>query len=368
MSTGTIRKSRKNDTPEMNGTQRPCVVILYNEPVLPEDHPDAESEREILFTVAEVEKHLAAARFPVYKLGVSRDARPLLDGLQEIRPGVVFNLFEGTGDHGHTEAYVAGLLEWYGIPFTGCPAHALGLARDKARTKYLLRGAGLPTAPFFVVEELPVPANPLTWPVIVKPVHQDASVGIDQGSVVTDHDQLTRRVVRLLEAYGPPVLVEEFIPGRELNLALIEYPDLMPLPLSEIEFVDADPSFWPIITYDAKWTPGSREYEATPPRYPAKVTPGLARRLEAVGRQAFRLLGCRDFARIDFRVKPSGKPYILEVNPNPDFSPNAGFSGGLYSAGITHAQFTVDLVWAAWKRGDARSPAPAHGNHLEKGR
>lgn len=363
-----IRQPRHRTTPDQNGTRQPCVLILYNEPVLPEGHPDAESEREILSTVEEVEKNLLQAHFPVHKLGLSQDARPLLDVLKSIQPDVIFNLFEGTGDHGQTETYVAGLLEWFGIPFTGCPAHALCLARDKARTKYLLRGAGLPTAPFFVVDELPIPLSPLAWPVIVKPVHQDASVGIDQGSVVTDQDRLTQRVARLLETYGPPVLVEEFIRGREINLALIEHPDLKPLPLSEILFVEEDPAFWPIITYDAKWSPGSRDYEATPPRYPAAVTPGLARRLEAVGRQAFRLLGCRDYARIDFRVKPSGKPYILEVNPNPDFSPCAGFAGGLNSAGITHAQFTVDLVWAAWKRGARVAKPLTRGEQLESNR
>ncbi len=364
MSTGTIRQPRQTNTPDKHGTHRPRVLILYNEPVLPEDHPDAESEREILSTVEAVENNLVAAHFPTHKLGISTDARPLLDGLREMQPDVVFNLFEGTGDHGHTEAYVAGLLEWSGIPFTGCPAQALGLARDKARTKYLLQGAGLPTAPFFVVENLPVPPSPLAWPVIVKPVHQDASVGIDQGSVVTDQDQLTQRVTRLLETYGPPVLVEEFIRGRELGIALIEHPDLKPLPISEILFVEDDPAFWPIITYDAKWNPGSRDYEATPPRYPAAVSPRLARRLEAIGRQAFRLLGCRDYARIDFRVKPSGKPYVLEVNPNPDFSPSAGFSGGLNSAGIAHAQFTVDLVWAAWGRAQV-SKSRSQGGHSE---
>jgi D-alanine-D-alanine ligase len=365
MSTGTIRQSRRTNSPDKNGTHRPRVVILYNEPVLPADHPDVESEREIVYTVEEVAKHLVQAQFPVHKLGINTDAQPLLDGLREIKPDVVFNLFEGTGDHGHTEAYVAGLLEWSGIPYTGCPAQALCLARDKARTKYLLQGAGLPTAPFFVVEDLPVRPCTLSWPVIVKPAHQDASVGIDQGSVVTNQDQLTQRVARLLEAYGPPVLVEEFIRGRELGIALIEYPDLKPLPISEILFVEDDPAFWPIITYDAKWSPGSRDYEATPPRYPATVSPGLARRLETIGRQAFRLLGCRDYARIDFRVKPSGKPYVLEVNPNPDFSPSAGFSGGLNSAGITHAQFTVDLVWAAWKRGVQGSKPGSQGSHLE---
>jgi D-alanine-D-alanine ligase len=329
----------------------PRVLILYNEPVLPEGHPDTVSEQEILETVETVHEHLTAAGYGVSLLGVGRDPAALLTGLRERRPDVVFNLFEGLADVGHTEAHVAGLLDWLGVPFTGCPHTALSLARDKHVAKYLLQGAGLPTPEFFVVEELPVPDCPLEWPVIVKPANQDASVGLDQGSVVSDPLRLSERVASLLGSYGPPVLVEQFVPGRELNVGLIEAPDLRVLPISEILFKDEGPGYWPIVTYDAKWSPGSRDYEATPPSYPAAVTPRLREKLAALAMRAFRVLGCRDYARVDFRVRSTGKPYILEVNPNPDFSPSAGLAGGLASAGLTHAQFTVQLVERALARG-----------------
>jgi D-alanine-D-alanine ligase len=326
------------------------VLILHNEPALPPGHPDFESEHEIVHTVDAVAKTLGEAGFDVSRLGLGADAAVLLAGVRGRRPDVVFNLYEGTATHGLTEAYVAGLLEWHGVPFTGSPFQTLSLARSKHLTKYLFRGAGLPTPEFFVVEELPVPECPLSWPVIVKPALQDASVGLDQGSVVTDQSRLDDRVAWLLRAYGPPVLVEEFIRGRELNVALIETPEFRTLPVSEVLFVDKDPDYWPIVTYDAKWKPGSRDYESTPPRYPAEVAPKLAARLEALAQRAFRLLGCRDYARVDFRVRPTGRPYLLEVNPNPDFNPTAGLAGGLASAGLTHAQFTIDLVAAALAR------------------
>jgi len=327
--------------------QGPRVLIVYNEPILQAGHPDYESEHEVLHTVEFVAGTLTAAGFGVTRLGVSTDAAALLHTLREQRPDVVFNLFEGSADHGSTEAYVAGLLDWAGVPFTGSPCHTLGLARSKHLTKYLFQGAGLPTPAFLVVDELPMPDCPLGWPVIVKPAQQDASIGLDQGSVVTDQERLHDRVSSLLRSYGPPVLVEEFIRGRELNVALVETPDLRMLPISEVLFVDKDPSYWPIVTYDAKWKPGSRDYEATPARYPADVSPKLAERLGELAQRAFHLLGCRHYARVDFRVPPSGKPYLLEVNPNPDFNPTAGFAGGLRSAGLTHEQFTVDLVRAA---------------------
>lgn len=329
----------------------PRVLVLYNAPVLPADHPDFDAEDGVLETVEFVCEALKQADFEASPFALGRDPGDLIQTVRNHRPDVVFNLFEGTSDQSETEAYVAGLLDWLGVPFTGSPFQALSLARDKHLAKHLFQGAGLPTPAFLVVDALPLNACPLPWPVIVKPAQRDASEGLDQGSVVTDQEQLNRRIAHLLKNYGPPVLVEEFIPGRELNVALIEAPDLRPLPISEIMFLEQDPSYWPIVTYDAKWTPESRDYEATPPRCPTEVAPELATQLTALACQAFRLLGCRDYARADFRVcATSEKPYLLEVNPNPDFSPTAGMAGGLEAAGISHAEFTVDLVRNALAR------------------
>ncbi len=268
---------------------------------------------------------------------------------------MVFNLFEGTADRGDTEAYVAGLLEWLRVPFTGSPSQAAYLARRKHLTKMLFQGAGLPTAPFVVVDALPIPECRLQWPVIVKPAEQDASVGLDQGSVVTNEHDLSERVELLLKRYGPPVLIEEFIRGREFNVAVVTVPELRVLPISEIIFTAEGADSWPIVTYDAKWKVGSREDLATQPRCPAEVAPGLARQLEELACKAFRLVGCRDYARVDFRVGVTGQPYILEVNPNPDFSPSAGLAHQLAVGGVRHDEFTVALVRRAVGEG---SPSP----------
>src|SRR5262249_25964506 len=149
-------------------------------------HPEADCEHEILYTTEAVAQSLAAAGYRVSRLAVSRDPGRLLSGLAEYRPDVVFNLFEGLADANDTEAHGGGLPEWLGVPCTGCSSQALCLARTKHGTKRLLQGAGLPTPRFLVVERLPVPACDLSWPVIVKPATQDGSVGLDQGSVVTD--------------------------------------------------------------------------------------------------------------------------------------------------------------------------------------
>jgi D-alanine-D-alanine ligase len=335
------------------------VLILYNEPVLPGDHPDADSEHEVLYTAEEVEKGLVGAGYEVGRLGVGRDPARLVEGVRDFQPDAVFNLFEGLADDYDTEAHVAGLLEWLGVPFTGCPYQTLCLAKTKHVTKRLLRGAGIPTADFFIVEDVPFRPAPLGWPVIIKPATQDASIGVDQGSVVTSRKRLNERVGYLLERYGPPVLVEEYIPGREFSVAVVETPELRALPPSEIEFSGVGPGRWPIVTYDAKWKPGSPDYEGTPVKYSAEMAPRLAERLSRLARQVFRLMGARDYARVDFRVKPSGKPYVLELNPNPDLSPIAGFAGALEAEGMSHAQLSVQLVRQALARG--RQPAGAPG-------
>jgi D-alanine-D-alanine ligase len=337
------------------------VLILYTEPTLPVDHPDAAAERDVLNTVAAVSQHLDQAGFRVSELGINNDPQSLLNGLRRRQPDVVFNLFEGTAERGEIEAFVDGLLEWLRVPFTGCSFQAACLALNKPLTKHLLRGAGLPTPDFMVVERLPVGECSIEWPAIVKPALKDASVGIDQGSVVTDRRQLEERVALLLKRYGPPVMIEQFIPGRELNVGVIDFPKLRALPVSEILFLNRDPGHWPIVTYDAKWAVSSGECEETPPKCPADLPPELAEHLASLACRAFQLVGCRDYGRVDFRLDHAGRPFVLEVNPNPDFEPSAGFARGLLAAGISHAQFCVSLIERAVERRIRREPRAVPG-------
>jgi len=322
----------------------PRVLVLYNEPILSPDHPDAESEREVLINVEAVHAVLQEAGFQVARLGVSRGPEELLAGLRRHCPDVVFNLFEGVADYTITETYVAGMLDWMDIPFTGCPFQTLVLARSKHLTKHLLQGEGLPTAPYFVAEEGPISSCPLRFPVILKPAQQDSSVGVDQRSVVTDLDGLNQQLLYVLRQLGPPVLIEEYIAGREITVALVEMPELRVLPFTEAFFPNCEPGYWPILSYDAKWTASSPEYDTMHYQFGSEVTPALRQRMETCALRAFRLLGCRDYARVDFRIRAPDEPYILEINPNPSFGPNMALSNNLTAAGLTHAEFTVQLV------------------------
>jgi D-alanine-D-alanine ligase len=334
----------------------PSVLLLYNQPLLPADHPDFDSEHTVLEVVASMTEILQDAGFRIRRFGLEQDPSVLWTELRRRRPDVVFNLFEGNLDNTETESYVAGLLQWSGVAFTGSLMPTLSLARDKQRTKLLLRGAGVPTAPFFAVDHLPVPECTLEWPVIAKPARQDASVGMAQESVCTDQRQLEARVRFLLETYGP-VLVEEYIPGREFNVALVELPELQHLPPAEIVFREEQPGVWPILTYNGKWKPGTPEYDTTPPQFPADVTTAVARKLGRLAMKAYRLLGCRDYARVDMRMTPAGRAFVLEVNPNPEISPTAGFAGCLGSKPMRHRDFVVRLVEHALNRKEGPRPS-----------
>src|SRR5439155_23762152 len=264
----------------------PSILVLFNQPVLPPDHPDAKSEHDIIDTAANTAKVLAAAGFAVRRLGINHDPRPLLDELHDHRPDAVFNLFEGLATQPGTEVAVAGLLEWQNVPFTGSPSVALAFGRDKVRTKHLLAAAGLPTPDYAVIDQLPTPKWGRGWPAIVKPACQDASVGIDQASVVTTQRQLDQRVRYVLKTYGPPVLVERFVFGREFHVSLLEdgpvgaaRRPLTALPLAEVGFEHADPDVWPIYSFAAKWHTESDEYKATPLRSPVEIPAEAADRL-----------------------------------------------------------------------------------------
>jgi D-alanine-D-alanine ligase len=339
----------------------PRILIFYNQPVLPPDHPDAGSEHDVLDTADNVQKVLGAAGFEVRRLGVNYDPRPLLDELKRHPPDAVFNLFEGLATRTGTEVAAAALLEWLDVPFTGCPSAALALGRDKIRTKHLLAAAGLPTPAYAVVESPPAPRWRRGWPAIAKPACQDASVGIDQGSVVTSQKQLDDRVRLLLDRYGPPVLVERFVFGREFHVNVIEdQPGGPPvvLPLAEIEFKGAGPGRWPVYTFTAKWEVESEEYRAAPVRSPVELPAEPMARLREIAARAFRLLGCRDYARLDVRMAADGRFFVLEANPNPYLN-SLALVNGLVATGRTHEQLFVDMALAAIARGGKSVPPGA---------
>ncbi|HEX2476315.1 MAG TPA: hypothetical protein VHK01_16305, partial [Lacipirellulaceae bacterium] len=255
----------------------------------------------------------------------------------------------GLGDDPAAECHFARLLEDEGVAFTGCSSQSLWRAGRKDLAKRLFQEAGLPTPDFQVVETLPFGRCRRCWPVIVKPAFRDASVGIDQKSVVTNEAELRRHVNDLAYAFGLPIIVEEFIRGREISAAIVDWPKLLMLPPVETLFVGRNGE-WPIVTYDSKWRPGSPAYESTPLRYPAELPPHVAERLADVAQRAYCVVGCRDFATVDFRLCDDGTPYLLEINPNPGMAPSACLMHSFELAGIRYNDYLVQMVHAAKSR------------------
>ncbi len=263
---------------------------------------------------------------------------------------LVFNLCENLGGRAEDEPKVPALLEQIGFHYTGSPAPTLATCLNKAYTKALLAQRQVPTAPYQVFYHADEPvAVPL--PAIVKPQAQDASIGIDRSSVVHDEYALRQRIEYILETYRQPALVEAFIVGREFNVGVWGNGVAHTLPLAEIDF-----SAWPdpysqIVHFDAKWDEGCAEFQTMNVLCPAPVKQDLAERIRQVALAAYKAMGCRDYARVDLRVKDD-VPYVLEVNPNPCLATDGGFANAARVAGFDYAHMAHQIAtWAWWRRG-----------------
>ncbi len=333
---------------------KPRVAVLYNAPVLSADHPDYASESGVISAARSVLWALKQHGFRPFMLAARPPTQRFVNTLAKKHPDLVFNLIEGFGGHSGGEAHVTSILEMMGIPYTGCPPECQSLGRHKAMTKRLLLGSGLPTARFWSVEpHSPFLIDPWPGPVIVKPESEDASLGISQDSVVTNPSDLADRIEKLQASHGPRVLIESYLPGPEFNIGVLGLPDPKALPAAEIVYLPTE-GRWPILTYEAKWNIGSEADLASLPRCPAEIDSNLASRLGELAVQAFQACGCRDYARIDFRLDSEGEPMILEINPNPDLDPSAGLAKAIAASGRDWAETIAKIARQGLERGPRR--------------
>ena len=311
-------------------------------------HPgEAPTHDDIRGTVQAVGAALESRGYEVVRFPVKAPEAVAAE-VRRLGPDVVFNMVEGLSGDSGGEAEVARELERSGVAYTGCQAGAIGLALDKARTKELLKGWGLPV-PAGRVMDAPGGAEGLRFPMIVKCLREDASLGLSDRSIVRDEAELRNQVAWVVAEYGQPAIVEEFLEGREFNVA-VAGPRPVVLPISEIDFSTMPAGRPRFVSYGAKWVPESVEYRATVPVCPAPISGPAAARLRRLALRAFRLTGCRDVARIDFRADASGRPFILEINPNPDLSPDAGFARSARAHGWAWEDLIERLALWAWRR------------------
>jgi D-alanine-D-alanine ligase len=306
-------------------------------------------------TIAAVESALSHLR-KVIRLEANED---FPERLREARPDIVFNIAEGF--HGvNREAHVPAICEFFGIPYSGSDPFTLSLCLDKARTKETLTFHGIPTPKFAVVEkieDLEALGRPLSLPLFVKPLHEGSSKGITDSNLCWDRAHLLRQTEFLLENYNQPVLVEEYLPGKEFTCAVFGNGDeATVLPIVGMNFESLPKGALPIYSFDAKFVWDRPEKPLDIFQCPARITRELQASIERVTLDAFRVLGCRDWARIDVRLDAVGVPNVLEVNPLPGILPdpadNSCLPKAARAAGIGYDELIQNcLKYAAARQG-----------------
>jgi D-alanine-D-alanine ligase len=347
------------------------VSVIYNEPrnTASEDHwlrrsdpgyhpPSKElidaSEIGVVEQMRSIATALKEHGHQVTIFSADDDTQKLCLFLSSERPEVIFNCCESILGQSKLEMNVAALYELFRISYTGSPPLALGLALEKALAKAVFLANGIPTPrhQLFEHEKLESLDPQMRFPLIVKPVHEDASIGIDSNAIVHDQASLTKRVRFIQKEFDQPALAEEFIDGRELNVAVLAASDskFITLPISEITF-DTMPEGMPhIVSYEAKWVEESPLYRTTLPKCPAELPDNIAIEARAIALKAANAVGLRDYGRVDMRMDANGNLFVLEANPNPDISEDAGFMRAARTSGRTFASTINEILDRAVER------------------
>jgi D-alanine-D-alanine ligase len=331
------------------------VVLLYNllERIEKGEEKDILAEEAIIEEIGAVEEALRSLGHQCFVLAIRDEINTTIHWLREICPDVVFNLCESVYGNSCLEMNIPALLDLFQIPYTGSSALTLGLCQDKGKVKSILLSQGILTPRYRIFDRRVNRIKGNIFPIIVKPLHEDGSLGISRESVVFDDGTLARQIQYVIEKYDQPALVEQFIEGRELNVGLWENDGKVGvLPISEIDYSEFPDGVPKICGYEAKWILDSPEYEKTKPICPAPLEWVMKKGVEHIAVKVFKLFGCRDYARVDMRIDREGKIYVLEVNPNPDISPSSGMARAIKVQGMSYTDFIKGLLERALQRKD----------------
>jgi D-alanine-D-alanine ligase len=322
------------------------ITILYDS-VEDRHQEEAKARGEKLKPLVseEIERVLAKRGHEVTRLALASDAAIVTKQLAKESGDAIFNVCESLNGVNQQEQNVAALLELFGKRYTGAPPIGLALAQDKALAKKILQFHGIRTPKFMVMHAGELEhADALDFPLFVKPSNEDASIGIDAGSVVRDLKELMERISYVQREFGAPALVEEFIDGRELYVGIVETDRPEPLPILEWDFSKVPEGSPRIASSEAKWEEDNPVYRNTPEIFPDDLPEPVVKGIQEAAVEAFRLLKLRDYGRVDLRLrrlegeaagrkkkgrKPSAEErengaerldwefHVIEVNPNP---------------------------------------------------
>jgi len=314
------------------------VLVLTHKELYARASIEGLSEREVVpwRTEYHVVRGLRAMGHDVRQLGLDDSLLPLHSEIDRSPPDIVFNLLVELRDSGGYEPHVVAALEARGVPFTGCNSEGLTLTRDKAITKKLLGWHRIPVPEFATFRRGRSLRRPraLEFPLIVKPVDEGGSDGIAAGSVVRSWPQLERRVAIIHDRFRTGAIVERYIDGRELTVGVLGNRRLQSLPIWET-FFDGLPKRAPrISTSRLKWNLEHRRSLGVRSGYARRLSASERARIARLAKRAYRILRLSGFARIDFRLAPDGRPFVIDVNPNPDIDFLEDFARSARAAGI----------------------------------
>jgi D-alanine-D-alanine ligase len=311
------------------------ILVVYNEsPFLIKGEPNDMLAEQGVIACSQVVAEVLAHHYEVQRVPIRADVEVALAPYSPME-WAVFNLGEGIQGRLFEEARIAWALEAMGYRITGSRGDALARSIHKVHAKQLFTRDGIPTPRWRLCRNVSEVEDGLGFPLIVKPVAEDGSLGIGPEAVVRDLAALRERVGHTIESYRQAALVEEFIIGREFNVSLWgDTPEV--LPLAQIDFRDFSEPFQQIVSFAAKWDATSFAFQHTPVLCPAPVGGALAGRIREAALAAWRAIGCQGYARVDIRVDEHDQPYVIEVNCNPDLSPDAGFFRAAAAAGYSY--------------------------------
>ncbi len=280
--------------------------------------------------------------------------------LLDAKPDFVFNIAEGL--YGvNRESHVPSICEFLGVPYHASDPLSLALTLHKGRAKEIMAYYGVPTAPFVVANTRADARNVnLPFPLFAKPALEGSGKGITEKSLCTNRAKLVQEVGDLLDTYQEPILIESWLPGQEFTVAIMgNGKEARCLPLVGIRWEALPLGAKPIYGYEAKWLWDTPEHPLDLFECPANVSKELARDVRSAALGAYRVLGCRDWCRVDVRCDAAGRPMVVELNPLPGILPNpqdnSCFPKAARAAGLTYDSLIQTAADIAWRRISGRS-------------
>lgn len=297
-------------------------------------------------TEAQVLEALRALGHEVAYVAVFDHLEPLVAKLRDFQPDLVFNLADQFRNNRAFDHNIASFLELQGVPFTGCGSTALTLCKHKAISKKILAYHGLAVPGFALFPRGRRAAAPrhLRYPLLVKPLKEESSLGIAQASLVEDEAHLQDRVQFIHEKFDHDALAEEYIHGRELYVSVLGHRRLDVFPVRELVFQDLPPEAPHIATYKAKWDEAYRARWGLRNQFAEDLDPTVTRRVAATCRRIYRLLTVDAYARLDLRLAEDGRLCFIEANPNPMLAREEDFAQSAARAGLSYPDLVARIV------------------------